>query len=177
MSKFLGIRKASEYFGVSPQTPRRWERQGKLVATQRTPGNQRRYDVSSLHPRRRPANVLEELPTVAYARVSSHDQKEDLIRQQKMLKLFCSSHGWSFEILSDLGSGMNYSKRGLRKLIHKIVHQEIGRLVLTHKDRLLKFGAELIFAVCFIGASLERLASKGTLGHKRLVFSIIGMGF
>ena len=94
MSKFLSIGKASDFFGVSPQTLRRWERQGKLVATQRTPGNQRRYDVSSLHPRKRASRgISEELPTVAYARVSSHDQKEDLIRQEKMLELFCSSHG------------------------------------------------------------------------------------
>ena len=162
MSKFLSIGKASEFFGVSPQTLRRWERQGKLIATQRTPGNQRRYDVSSIHPQRRPAHRLVELPTVAYARVSSHDQKDDLIRQQKMLELFCSSHGWSFEILSDLGSGMNYAKRGLRKLLHKIVHQEIGRLVLTHKDRLLRFGAELIFALCEENGVEVVLINKGT---------------
>jgi putative resolvase len=65
-----------------------------------------------------------------------------------MLEMFCSSRGWSFEILSDLGSGMNYHKRGLRKLLQKILNQNIGRLVLTHKDRLLRFGAELIFAIC-----------------------------
>jgi len=162
MSKFLSIGKASDFFGVSPQTLRRWERQGKLVPTQRTPGGQRRYDVSSLHPRKCPSNQLEERPTVAYARVSSHDQKEDLACQEKMLELFCSSHGWPFEILSDLGSGMNYSKRGLRKLIHKIVHQEIGRLVLTHKDRLLRFGAELIFALCEENGVEVVLINKGT---------------
>lgn len=43
---------------------------------------------------------------------------------------------------------MNYHKRGLKKLIQKILNQNIGRLVLTHKDRLLRFGAELIFAIC-----------------------------
>ena len=148
MSKFLSIREASDFFGVSPQTLRRWEKQGKLIPSKRTPGGQRRYDARALHPLKSSSNLLEERPTIAYARVSSHDQKEDLLRQQKMLELFCSSHGWTFEILSDLGSGMNYLKRGLKKLIHKIVHREIGRLVLTHKDRLLRFGAELIFALC-----------------------------
>jgi predicted site-specific integrase-resolvase len=57
---------------------------------------------------------------------------------------------------------MNYSKRGLRKLIHKIVHQEIGRLVLTHKDRLLRFGAELIFALCEENNVEVVLINKGT---------------
>jgi len=62
--------------------------------------------------------------------------------------MYCSSHGWSFEIIDDLGSGMNYRKKGLRKLIDLILSEKIGRLVLTHKDRLLRFGAELIFSLC-----------------------------
>ena len=70
------------------------------------------------------------------------------MRQEKMLELFCTSHGWPFEIISDLGSGMNYNKRGLKKLLQKILNGDIGRLVLTHKDRLLRFGAELIFSIC-----------------------------
>jgi putative resolvase len=65
-----------------------------------------------------------------------------------MLEMFCSSYGWPFEIISDLGSGMNYQKRGLRKLLTRIMDGSVGRLVLTHKDRLLRFGAELVFAIC-----------------------------
>ncbi|SMF85233.1 IS607 family transposase, partial [Pseudobacteriovorax antillogorgiicola] len=48
----------------------------------------------------------------------------------------------------DLGSGMNYNKKGLKKLIKSLCNQEIGRLVITHKDRLLRFGSELIFSIC-----------------------------
>jgi putative resolvase len=65
-----------------------------------------------------------------------------------MLEFFCSSHGWTFEIISDLGSGLNYSKKGLRKILQRIINGGLNRLVLTHKDRLLRFGAELIFALC-----------------------------
>jgi putative resolvase len=147
MSKLLTIREAANLLGVSPQTIRRWEREGKGIVCQRTPGKQRRYDVSLLRPQRRLIKQ-QNRPTLAYARVSSHDQKEDLLRQEKMLEMFCSSNGWTFEILSDLGSGMNYHKKGLRKLLQKILNEDIGRLVLTHKDRLLRFGAELIFALC-----------------------------
>jgi predicted site-specific integrase-resolvase len=129
------------------QTLRRWEKEGKALPVQRTAGGQRRFNLHSLQTPQ-PALKTHERPTLAYARVSSHDQKEDLVRQEKMLEMFCSSNGWSFEILSDLGSGMNYHKRGLKKLLQKILNQNIGRLVLTHKDRLLRFGAELIFAIC-----------------------------
>jgi predicted site-specific integrase-resolvase len=51
-------------------------------------------------------------------------------------------------MIADLGSGMNYHKKGLKRLLDRIVEDEVGRLVLTHKDRLLRFGADLIFALC-----------------------------
>jgi putative resolvase len=51
-------------------------------------------------------------------------------------------------VIQDLGSGLNYSKKGLRKLIQEICSGNIERLVITHKDRLLRFGAELIFSLC-----------------------------
>ncbi|WP_301203916.1 IS607 family transposase, partial [Turicimonas muris] len=82
------------------------------------------------------------------ARVSSHDQKEDLERQKQVLELYCSRQGWTFEIISDLGSGMNYHKKGLKKLLEAILDEQVGRLVVTHKDRLLRFGAEMVFAIC-----------------------------
>src|SRR5437762_6552914 len=69
--------------------------------------------------------------------------------------------GWIFEIISDLGSGMNYHKRGLKKLINKILNEDIGRLVITHKDRLLRFGAELVFAICEMKNVEVVLVNKG----------------
>jgi predicted site-specific integrase-resolvase len=86
--------------------------------------------------------------TIAYARVSSSDQKADLDRQKKVLEMYCASHGWKFELVTDLGSGMNYYKKGLKKLLNAILEGNVGRLVITHKDRLLRFGAELVFALC-----------------------------
>lgn len=146
MNKFITIGQAANLLGVSSQTLRRWEKRGKGLPCQRTKGKQRRYDISQFQKQGSMQNQKE--LTLAYARVSSHDQKEDLHRQEKMLEMFCISNGWNFEILSDLGSGMNYHKKGLKKLIQKILNQEILRLVLTHKDRLLRFGSELIFSIC-----------------------------
>ena len=87
---------------------------------------------------------------MGYARVSSNDQKLDLMRQVERLESYCSAQGWRYEILQDLGSGMNYRKKGLRSLIDFILERKIKRLVLTHKDRLLRFGSELIFTLCEI---------------------------
>ena len=85
---------------------------------------------------------------IVYGRVSSHDQKEDLKRQIEVLEKFCVAKGWEYEVIQDLGSGLNYKKKGLRKLIKFILTNKVDRLVLTHKDRLLRFGVELIFAMC-----------------------------
>ncbi len=86
--------------------------------------------------------------TIAYARVSSSDQKDDLIRQVQVLELYCSKLGFDYEVITDLGSGMNYYKKGLTKLLNLILRGQVKRLVLTHKDRLLRFGAELGFSIC-----------------------------
>ena len=86
--------------------------------------------------------------SIAYARVSSHDQKADLECQKQVLELYCASHGWSFEVIADLGSGMNYHKKGLKRLLDDVLAGQVARIVLTHKDRLLRFGAELIIAIC-----------------------------
>jgi predicted site-specific integrase-resolvase len=90
----------------------------------------------------------EDAPTVCYARVSSHDQKEDLQRQQEMLETYCAAKGWRTEVIADLGSGMNYRKKGLNRLLEMILRKRVKRLVITHKDCLLRFGAELVFAMC-----------------------------
>ena len=80
--------------------------------------------------------------------MSSHDQKNDLTRQKQVTELYCAQHGWQFEIIEDLGSGLNYNKKGLKRLISLICESKVERLVVTHKDRLLRFGSELIFSLC-----------------------------
>jgi len=128
--------------GVSVSTLRRWDAGGKLVP-ERTPGGRRRYrvsDVATFNPLGLDTQVLTR-KTVAYARVSSHDQKADLERQRKVLEMYCAAHGWEHEVIADPGFGMNYEKKGLVMLLDQIVDGQVGRLVLTHKDRLLRFGA------------------------------------
>ncbi len=147
MSRLLSIKQAANQLGVSVSTLRRWDETGVLVA-QRTPKGHRRYDLSKINPNLTRNKVEQQRKTIAYARVSSHDQKSDLQRQIEMLELYCSAQGWSFEVISDLGSGMNYHKKGLKRLLDNILDNKIDRLVLTHKDRLLRFGAELVFALC-----------------------------
>ena len=142
----ISIGRAAQALGVSKETLRRWEKTGK-IAVERTPKGHRRYDLAGLRGVAQ-RNSLDEKKTIAYARVSSHDQKDDLQRQAAVLESFCAAHGWTVEVVQDLGSGLNYSKKGLKKLIKEICSGNVRRLVITHKDRLLRFGAELIFSLC-----------------------------
>ena len=146
MDRYLKIGPAAKALGVSVGTLRRWEREGK-ISVDRLPSGHRMFDMHKLAPERF-AGPGAARRTVAYARVSSHDQKDDLERQKAVLESFCAARGWTFSVISDLGSGMNYRKKGLKGLLDDIVAGRIERLVLTHKDRLLRFGAELVFAIC-----------------------------
>ncbi|MCC3455688.1 IS607 family transposase [Microcoleus sp. PH2017_08_TRC_O_A] len=144
----ISIGEAAKELGVSTKTLRRWTDAGK-IKYERSVSNQRRFylaDIKRLTPR--DLKQLDERITVNYARVSSHDQKADLVRQVQVLEAFSGSNGWQFETIQDLGSGLNYNKKGLKELLKRIMAGDIGRLVITHKDRLLRFGSELVFAMC-----------------------------
>jgi putative resolvase len=138
----LTPQEAATLLGVTVRTLHRWELDGKIKST-RTAGGHRRYDISDLISNKSGSQL-----TVGYARVSSHDQKDDLTRQVLVLESYCAKHGWGFEVIQDLGSGMNYKKKGLIRLIKLITSYQVERLVLTHKDRLLRFGSDLIFTLC-----------------------------
>lgn len=148
MKKLVSISKAAKALGVTPLTLRRWHENGKLIPDEITKGGSRRYDLAKLQPELYRAQDPAERKTIAYARVSSHDQKPDLERQADLLDAYCSHQGWTYEVVTDLGSGMNYRKKGLKRLLDEIIEDRVSRLVITHKDRLLRFGAELVFAIC-----------------------------
>ena len=141
--RLVKIGEAAKILGTTPDTLRKWETTGEVIPTRKTKGGTRYYEVSKLL-------QLDsgEFPTIGYARVSSNDQKEDLVRQQAMLEAYCAAKGWRTEIIKDLGSGMNYRKKGLMTLLEKILRKQIKRLVITHKDRLLRFGSEVVFTLC-----------------------------
>jgi len=86
---------------------------------------------------------------VIYSRVSSHDQKSDLKRQSEDLLEYCKKKEFGeIEIIEEIGSGMNYRKRGLRKLIAEVINGKIKRIVVNFKDRLMRFGSEILSQLC-----------------------------
>ena len=142
MNNLLSISDMASVLGVTPKTVRLWEKEGKISSI-KTEGGHRRFYPSEVLKNKKQSNI-----TIGYARVSTSEQRDDLDRQKKILELYCAEKGWECEIISDIGSGINYNKKGLERLIKLICLGEIERLVVCHKDRLLRFGSEIIFSIC-----------------------------
>ena len=152
---YLSIGETAKIVGISVSTLRRWEKEEKFIPCCRTLGGHRRYSLEKIKRDLLGKISLITRKVVAYARVSSNDQKEDLKRQEQRLQQYCNEQGYSCELISDLGSGINYKKKGLNKLIKSICSREVSELVLTHKDRLLRFGSQLLFQLCkFFGTKV-----------------------
>ncbi len=139
----LSISEAAYLLGVSTDTLRRWEKEGKITST-RTEGGHRRYDLTDILKDKEDDGL-----TILYARVSTRPQIKDLDRQIAVLETYAEIKGWkNCQTIRDIGSGVNYRKKGLNKLLSILVEGQATRLVLTTKDRLLRFGSELVFSIC-----------------------------
>ena len=150
---YLSIREAAEFLGVAVSTLRRWEKEGKLES-ERTKGGHRRYPKEKLiaFKDKKENKKL----TIGYCRVSSSDQKEDLKKQVENVSSYCIANGYQFKIIEDLGSGLNYKKKGLRELLALIENREIERIVINYKDRLIRFGYEMLEEICKLnGVKIE----------------------
>ena len=143
MSKYYSINEFSKILGVSAQTLRNWDNNGKLHPHHTSSNGYRYYSHEQLN---QVMNIKPNLNriVIGYCRVSSNKQKDDLERQIEDMKLYLTSQGKPFEIISDIGSGINYKKKGLKELIRRISQNKVEKVVVLYKDRLLRFGFELV---------------------------------
>ena len=133
--------------GKSQQTLRNWHKSGILIPAVVSSYGTRSYSEKQLNDYL--GNKTKERGTViAYCRVSSTKQKDDLERQKESVKTFCIAKGYPFKMITDIGSGINCNKKGLLELIDLITEEKISKIVVLYKDRLLRFGFELINNLC-----------------------------
>jgi len=126
--KKLTPKQASEYFSVNVHTLRVWDKEGK-IKTERTPGGDRRYIIE-----------IKNEYHICYCRVSSYKQKDDLERQIK----FMQERYPNADIIKDIGSGLNFKRKGLKAILGKALGGDCITLYVAHKDRLCRFGFDLI---------------------------------
>ena len=154
---YVNTKTAIERLGVSNVTLRKWDKL-EAIPTIRTPGGQRLYDIETFQKTqalrseearlcarktardKRNASRID----IGYARVSSAKQKEDLGRQEQFIRDSCPG----ISILSDIGSGLNFKRKGFKKLLRCIMQGQIDRVLVAYKDRLCRFAFEIIQFIC-----------------------------
>lgn len=146
----MSIGKFSKEIGVSISTLRTWDKTGYLKPAKVLDNGYRYYSDEQIDKYLNVDSDIDDRKIILYARVSTKKQIDDLDRQIENLKTYAYTKGYSFELITDIGSGLNYRKEGLKKLIRMICNKEIKKLVILYKDRLVRFGFELIEEVCRI---------------------------
>lgn len=151
----LTISQLAKILNLHVVTIRNWEREGNSpIPVHRTQGNQRRYlgkdvkqylGITSDSPN---IQIENNKKTILYARVSSHDQKSDLNTQIELLSLYASSQGFQYEVLSEIFSGLNFKRPKFNLLLKMIENNEVARIIINHKDRLMRFGYEMFEYIC-----------------------------
>ncbi len=139
-TRYVTPKKACEILGVHFKTLYNWEEK-KKIDTIRTPGGKRLYNVGkyianniNIKPLAKPKLKL------CYCRVSTYNQKDDLQRQVEFMKSKYPEH----LIIKDIGSGLNFKRKGLKKIMDYAINEQIDEVVIAYKDRLCRFGYELI---------------------------------
>lgn len=142
--KYYSSKTVTQILGVTAQTLRNWDKEGKLKPSYVKSNGYRYYSEDSILSYTQERKTKKILNVIGYARVSSKKQSDDLERQVNNLKKYLDSKYSDYEIITDIGSGINYTKPGLKKLIEKINKKEVDLIVVLYKDRLLRFGFELV---------------------------------
>ena len=123
---------------VSNETLRLWSEQGKIKAIKTASGH-RRYIYNE-----EDNNNEKQRLKIIYARVSSKKQEDDLKRQITFLQ----KRYPKYKIISDIGSGINFNRKGFNKILEAIVTGTVDEIVVAHKDRLCRFGYEIVENIC-----------------------------
>ena len=138
----------ADLLGVSVKTLQRWDREGILKAN-RTPTD-RRYYTYDQYLQFKGIQIENDIrDVVIYARVSTRNQKDDLQNQVEFLKQFCNAKGMIVnQCIEDFGSGLNYNRKNWNKLLDEVMENKIKTIVISNKDRFIRFGYEWFEKFC-----------------------------
>ncbi|WP_026894390.1 IS607 family transposase [Clostridiisalibacter paucivorans] len=173
--KYYSIGEFADKIGKSIQTLRNWDKKGTLKPSHVTEGGTRYYSQKQLnHFLGLKGEEQLDKKVIGYCRVFSNKQKDDLERQVENVKTYMIAKGYQFEVITDIGSGINYNKKGLNKLIDMVTNSEVDKIVILYKDRLVRFGFELIKNLCDkYGTTIEIIDNTEKTEEQELVEDLI----
>jgi len=176
----LSAQQVKEVFGIHRNTLLKWEKEG-LLRPVKTPGGRRRYRRRDIE---RLLGICEEndgkADVILYARVSTKKQEEYLRNQVERLESFARQRGWNYEVISEIASGVNEKRRGLKKLLNKVRRGDVKKVVIEYPDRLARFGYEYLkFFLESFGVELVIINGNGKENeedrHKELAEDLIAI--
>ncbi len=169
------ISKFAKKIGMTAQTLRDWDKKGILKPAFTSDGKHRYYSESQLNQLLQKRESKEKI-NIGYIRVSSKHQEDDLNRQCQIMELFLAGKGIPFKIISDIGSGINYKKAGLKALLKLVATNQIETICIMHKDRLVRFGFELIEHICDLhDVSIEIINDETKTDEQEMVEDIMNI--
>ena len=141
--KFYSAKTVTKILGVTAQTLRNWDKENKLKPTYVKSNGYRYYSEESILAYTQERKTKKNLNVIGYTRVYKENEIE-LSKQKENIEKYLKERYEHYEIIEDIGSGISYNKPGLLKLIEKINKKEVDVIVVLYKDRLLRFGFELV---------------------------------
>jgi putative resolvase len=148
MDNIYSPKEFGKLIGRTTNTLQKWDREGKLKA-HRSPTTNRRYYTHDQYLQYRGLVAEDQGLTIVYTRVSGVAQKPDLAHQIHALEAYCKQHSITVdEWMSDIGSGLNYKRKHFNRLFEMIELGQVRRLVIAHRDRLVRFGYDYFEAFC-----------------------------
>ena len=173
--KYYSIGQFAKAIGKTTKTLRNWDKNGKLKPVRVEDTGYRYYSQEQLnHFLGLKLEKQINKKIIGYCRVSSHKQKDDLERQIENVKTYMYAKGYQFEIITDIGSGINYNKKGLNQIIDMVTNSEVEKIVVLYKDRLIRFGYELIENLCNkFGTTIEIIDNTEKTEQQELVEDLV----
>lgn len=176
MDKIYKPKEVSKILNVTVFTLQVWDRKGKLKAY-RTPTGRRYYTEKQINEVLGINQTIEKRKVIAYSRVSSKNQKDDLKNQANFIREFCNSNGIIIdEYIEDIGSGLNYNRINWNKLLDSVMKNEIETIYITYKDRFIRFGFDWFQNFCEkFGTKIVVLNNEVSSPSKELVDDLISI--
>ena len=162
----MSIGKFAKELGVKPEHVRTMHRTGEVIPARISEKGTRYYSEEQLRELKNSRTPQRDEKVVAYCRVSTKSQQYELEKQVENVKSYMYAKGYSFEVITDIGSGINYKNKGLQKLISLISSNQVTKVVILHKDRLVQFGFELIQLLCDLHDVKIEIIDNSELSNK-----------
>lgn len=170
----MSIGKFAKELGVTPEHVRTMHRTGEVIPARISEKGTRYYSEEQLRELKNSRTPHREEKVVAYCRVSTKSQKDELEKQVENIKSYMYAKGYSFKVITDIGSGINYKNKGLQELISLINSNQITKVVVLYKDGLVQFGFELIQLLCDLhDVKIEIIDNSERINEEELTDDLI----